>query len=250
MTQKKFIHGERILVFEDNEWEETIYIGENPTGGYICVVPIDIELYGNAWACGTPEYKEYSHAKQIERNVVCGEYLKGAEVTSSKGVERWFDFNRYKVIGIHYCEPKFFAEVLNENHKVVGVTVLNLADVNKSWKFAEENRPQNREITTHTKVKDSVNALSVEDLFQQLRASETNHLGLGDIRLTVEQQDDVIGTIENFERHVKELLSYVAYELQSHPNDSIKDIFNDGFVQCNIPLIMKKDFEINYHDWT
>jgi hypothetical protein len=66
----------------------------------------------------------------------------------------------------------------------------------------------------------------------------------------VEQQDDVIGIIENFEKHVKELLSYVAYEVQAHPNDSIKDIFNDGFVQCNIPLIMEKDFEINYYDWT
>jgi len=106
------------------------------------------------------------------------------------------------------------------------------------------------EVATGELMVEDNDILNIGSLFEQLRFSETNHIGLGDIRLTIGQQEDIVRKIHEFENRIKQVCSYIAYEIQNNPNDSISDIFNDGFIQCNIPLIMNKDYEIRRYDWS
>ncbi len=49
-----------------------------------------------------------------------GQLLKGAKAVSCSGVEEWFDFPRYRVVGFHYKEPMFFVETLNRDQEIIG----------------------------------------------------------------------------------------------------------------------------------
>lgn len=73
---------------------------------------------------------------------------------------------------------------------------------------------------------------TIQDFFRDLRSSSEHHLGLGDIRLTMEQQEDIIKTIEQQYKN-----EYVPFELlecdakfptRKHEGDAGMDFYAYG----------------------
>ena len=52
-----------------------------------------------------------------------------------------------------------------------------------------------------------------------------------------------------FMEQLKTAFNYIANEIQENPNDSIQDILNDAFVNCNLPFISDDEYIISDHDW-
>ena len=89
----------------------------------------------------------------------------------------------------------------------------------------------------------------IEEYFEKLRMDVKHHLGLGDIRLTIAQQGDISKKYDELLDRFKLALNYALHEIESNPEDSLKDIVNDAFLNCNIPLVSNKDYIIDDFDW-
>jgi hypothetical protein len=87
------------------------------------------------------------------------------------------------------------------------------------------------------------------EYFEKLRFDPKAHLGLGDIRLTIRQQKDVEDILDGLLDEFKLAVNYMLHEIESNPNDSLSDIANDAFIQCNLPLHSDKDYQITDFDW-
>lgn len=59
----------------------------------------------------------------MKKHVKCGDLLMGLSSLSSDGKRKWFDFPRYRVVGLHMDGEHFFVEWLNED----GSTVRNVS---------------------------------------------------------------------------------------------------------------------------
>ena len=55
-----------------------------------------------------------------------GDLLAGGKRFSNRGVDEWYDFPRYRVVGFHYAEPKMFVETINDSGKVIGTESFEL----------------------------------------------------------------------------------------------------------------------------
>jgi hypothetical protein len=87
------------------------------------------------------------------------------------------------------------------------------------------------------------------EYFEKLRFDPKAHLGLGDIRLTIGQQEDIEDMMDGLLDKFKLAVNYILHEIESHPDDSLSDIANDAFIQCNIPLHCDKEYTITDFDW-
>lgn len=61
----------------------------------------------------------------IEVTEPLGTHLMGAARVSGEGVEKWFDFPRYKLVAWHMDGETLFVEVLNRQGTTIGVEKIN-----------------------------------------------------------------------------------------------------------------------------
>lgn len=44
-------------------------------------------------------------------------------------------------------------------------------------------------------------------------------------------------------------VTYIICEIESSPGDSLRDIANEAFLNCNIPLACNEDYSVEPFDW-
>jgi len=90
----------------------------------------------------------------------------------------------------------------------------------------------------------------IESYFKELRFDNKSHLGLGDIRLTIGQQEDIINYHRQFVSRVRLAFNYLLHEIADKHEDSLAYIANDAFIQCNLPFKTNEpDYPIDMYDW-
>jgi hypothetical protein len=70
----------------------------------------------------------------VDRLVMCGDLLQGGARISSRGVEEWTDYPRYRVVAIHMNRVTMFLETLNPKGEIIGHEMMDFtSDQWRHW---------------------------------------------------------------------------------------------------------------------
>ena len=73
--------------------------------------------------------------KQPKRIPKEGDLIYGGKVFKSEGITEWFDFPRYRVVGLHINGEDMFLETLNSEGKVISKNPTIMPIVDNQWSF-------------------------------------------------------------------------------------------------------------------
>ncbi len=71
-------------------------------------------------------------AVTVKVELELGDLLKGAEVTSCRGVKKYFDFPRFKIVAFHVDGEHMFLETLNRSGEPIGD--IKMEFTSKQWR--------------------------------------------------------------------------------------------------------------------